>query len=385
DRPGAPPVVILGNGIWKNRYGSDPSVLGHAIRVNDIPSTVIGVMPEGFKFPISADLWQPLSVLPGLDAQKRNGRGFDAFGRLAPGQTRGQAAAELAAIGARLTHDYPDTNKDVVPTVQTFNERYNGGPIKLVFLSLMGAVGFVLLIACANVANLLLARSAYRSREISVRVSLGATRWRIVRQLLIESILLALVSGVVGFALSVVGIRWFDAVTQDVGKPYWIQFRMDGSVFMFLAAICLGTGIVFGLAPALHVSKADVNEVLKESGRSGASGVRARRWTGALIVAEIALTLVLLAGAGFMMRSFLALYRLDLGMQTSHLLTMRLALPDRKYPSIDQRLAFYQRLEDRLRGNTKIQSASVGSNLPLQEGFSRRLAIDGRPLTSGEQ
>src|SRR5438093_5340489 len=124
DRPGAPPVVILGNGVWKNRYGSDPSVLGRTIRVNDIPSTVIGVMPEGFKFPISADLWQPLSVLPGLDDQKRNGRGFDAFGRLAPGQTRPQSAAELAAINARLTHDYPDTNKDVVSTVETFNERY---------------------------------------------------------------------------------------------------------------------------------------------------------------------------------------------------------------------------------------------------------------------
>ena len=384
DRPGAPAVVILGSGIWKDRYGGDPAVLGRTIRVNDVPSTVIGVMPEGFKFPFSADLWQPLSLLPGLADQKRNSRGLEVFGRLAPGVSRTEAAAELAAIGARLTRDFPDTNKDIVPTVETFNERFNGGPIKLIFLSLMGAVGFVLLIACANVANLLLARSAHRAREISVRVSLGATRWRIVRQLLIETLLLALVSGILGFAVSIFGIRWFDAVTQDF-RPYWIQFRMDASVFTFLAAVCLGTGIVFGLAPALHVSKTDVNEVLKEGGRSGATGVRARRWTAALIVSEIALTLVLLAGAGFMIRSFLSLYRLDLGMDTSRLLVARLALPDRKYPTVAARLAFYQTLEDRLRANERIRSAAIASNLPLQGGLSSLLTIEGRPLPAGEQ
>jgi putative ABC transport system permease protein len=384
DRPGAPAVVILGSGIWKDRYGGDPAILGRTIRVNDVPSTVIGVMPEGFKFPFSADLWQPLSLLPGLADQKRNSRSLEVFGRLAPGVSRTEAAAELAAVGARLARDYPDTNKDIVPTVETFNERFNGGPIKLIFLSLMGAVGFVLLIACANVANLLLARAAHRAREISVRVSLGATRWRIVRQLLIETVLLALVSGVLGFAVSVVGIRWFDAVTQDF-RPYWIQFRMDASVFAFLAAVCLGTGIVFGLAPALHVSKTDVNEVLKEGGRSGASGVRARRWTAALIVSEIALTLVLLAGAGFMIRSFLSLYRLDLGMDTSRLLVARLALPDRKYPTVAARLAFYQTLEDRLRANERIRSAAIASNLPLQGGLSRLLTIEGRPVPAGEQ
>ena len=145
----------------------------------------------------------------------------------------------------------------------TFNERYNGGPIQLVFLALMGAVGFVLLIACANVANLLLARSAARAREMSVRVSLGATRWRIVRQLLVESVLLSLIGGLRGLALAHVGIQLFDRATQDVGKPYWIQFTMDARVFAFFAAVCLGTGVVFGLAPALHVSKTDLNEVLE--------------------------------------------------------------------------------------------------------------------------
>src|SRR5256886_11779031 len=163
----------------------------------------------------------------------------------------------------------------------TFNERVNGGPIRLVFLSLMGAVAFVLLIACANVANLLLARSAARAREVGVRVSLGATRWRIVRQLLVESVLLASLSGALGFGLAVFGVRWFDAVTQDVAKPYWIRFTMDGRVFAFFAAVCLLTGIIFGLAPALHISKTDLTEGWRRAGGPAAAGTRAGGWRGA--------------------------------------------------------------------------------------------------------
>jgi putative ABC transport system permease protein len=385
DRPGAVPVVLIGHGMWQNRYGSNPNVIGRTIRINDIPSTVIGVMPEGFKFPQNADLWQPLALVNGLEQQKRNSRGLSVFGRLAPGVTRDQAQGELINIGRKLTADYPDTNKDVQPQVQTFNEFMNGGPIRAVFLSLMGAVAFVLLIACANVANLLLARSTQRGREISVRISLGATRWRVIRQLLIESVLLALISGAIGLAISFVGIRLFDQATQDVGRPYWIQFTMDGSVFAYLAAICLGTGVLFGLAPALHISKTDVNEVLKEGGRSGTAGVRARRWTGALMVGELALTVVLLAGAAFMMRNFVTLYSLDLGIDTSKLLVMRLSLPERKYPALEQRLAFYQQIEERLKANARIESVTIASNAPMQGGFLRRLTLDGKPLEQGQQ
>src|SRR5213593_1164035 len=206
DRPGAPAVVILGNGVWKNRYGSDPSVIGRTVKVNDVPAIVIGVMPEGFKFPNNADLWMPLAHMPRLAEQKRNNYNVEVFGKMADGVTRPQALSEMNTIAAKLRQDYPDTNKDVTATVMTFNERSNGGPIRLVFLSLMGAVAFVLLIACANVANLLLARSATRAREMSVRISLGATRWRIVRQLLVESVLLSIVSGLLGLALAYAGV-----------------------------------------------------------------------------------------------------------------------------------------------------------------------------------
>jgi len=385
DRVGAPPVVVLGHGMWMNRYGSNPSVIGRTVRINDVPTTVIGVMPDNFKFPFNTDLWLPLGTIQGLEHQRRNARNLQVFGRLAPGISREQAQSELINISRKLESENPDTNKDIQARVQTFNESQNGGPIRTVFLSLMGAVAFVLLIACANVANLLLSRSTNRAREISVRIALGASRWRVVRQLLIESVMLAVISGLAGLGVAAIGIRLFDRATQDVGRPYWIQFTMDGSVLAFFALICLGTGIIFGLAPALHISKTDVNEVLKEGGRTGSAGVRARRWTGALMVAELTLTVVLLAGAGFMIRNFVNMYSLDLGIDTSKLLTMNLALPERKYPALEQRLAFYERLEERLKSNPRIENVAVTSNIPLQGGFLRRLEIDGKPLDQGQQ
>ncbi|MEZ5283794.1 MAG: ABC transporter permease [Vicinamibacterales bacterium] len=380
DQPGGGGVVILSAGVWRNRYGSDPAVIGRTIRVNDVPSVVVGVMPDGFRFPSNTDLWLPLASMPGLLDAPRTSRPFNVFGRLAPGVTREAAAAEVTAIGQRLAQDYRDTNAQVGWQVLTFNEAVNGGPIRAVFLSLMGAVAFVLLIACANVANLLLSRAAHRTREVAVRISIGASRWRIVRQLLIESLLLAILAGALGLLLSTIGIRLFDAATQDVGRPYWIAFTMDTGVFAYLAGICLGTAVLFGLAPALHVSKTDVNDVLKEGGRSGAAGARVSRWSGVLVVGELALTLTLLAGAGFMMRNFLNLYQMDLGIDTSRLSTMALSLPERKYPTVEQRLAFFDRLEERLARVSGIRAASVASNAPAGGGFARRLAIDGRPM-----
>jgi putative ABC transport system permease protein len=381
DRPEGEPVVIISNGIWKSRYGSDPNILGRVIKINSLPSTVIAVMPPDMRFPFNNDVWMPLSKLPPAARDTTRGvRNFTAFGRLADGATLAAARAELETVGATLARDHPATNKHIRPTVMTYNERATGPQIRLIFLSLMGAVVFVLLIACANVANLLLARAAQRSREIAVRVSLGASRWRIVRQLLIESVLLSTVSGLLGLGLAVAGVRMFDAATSDVGKPYWMTFTMDGTVFMFLAAICFGTGVVFGLAPALHISRTDVNEVLKEAGgRSGTGGIRARRWTSALIVVEVALTLVLLAGAGFMMRSFLVLYQTDLGFDSSQLLTMRLFLPLTKYPDPEPRAAIVQQIEERLRGVTALESTAVTTNPPGFGGFVRRLSVDGRP------
>jgi predicted permease len=385
DVRGAPSVALIGYKVWINRYGSSPDVVGRTVRINDIPTTIIGVVPEGVQFPFNTDVWMPLRQIHGLEEQRRNARPLNTFGHLAPGVTREQAQAEMINISRRIESENPDTNKDIQARVQTCNEQQNGGPIRVVFLSLMGAVAFVLLIACANVANLLLSRATNRAREISVRVSLGASRWRIVRQLLFESVLLSILAGLGGIGIAAIGIRLFDRATQDVGRPYWIQFTMDGTVMLFFAAVCLGTGIFFGLAPTLHASKTDVNEILKEGGRSGTAGLRARRLTGALMVAELVLTVVLLAGAGFMMRNFVTMYRLDLGVDTTRLLTTRLALPERNYPALEQRLAFYERLEERLKSNPRIENVTVTSNLPLQGGLLRKLEIEGQPLDQGQQ
>ncbi|HEY6509128.1 MAG TPA: ABC transporter permease, partial [Vicinamibacterales bacterium] len=386
DQPGAPPVLLISHNVWRSRYGGDPAVIGRTVTVNGFLPTIVGVMPEGLQFPNNNDLWVPLVHLPpGVKPLERSARTFQAFGRLAAGVSLDQALAELTSIANRLAREHPTTNNGITPVLMTFSERQNGGPIRLIFKALMGAVGFVLLIACANVANLLLARSAHRAREISIRVALGASRMGIVRQLLIESVMLAAISGVAGYFLSIVGVRLFDQATQDVGKPSWIQFTMDGTVFFFIAAVSLGTGILFGLAPALHVSKADVHEVLKEGGRTGAVGVRARRWTNTLIVAEMALTLVLLAGAGFMMRSFLALQQLDLGVDTSRLLTAQVGLPDRKYHEPEERVRFFQQLEERLNGLPSAAGATVASSPPAMGGPQRSLVVDGRPPSTGAQ
>jgi putative ABC transport system permease protein len=384
DKKGAEPVAILTNGMWKKRYGGDTSVLGRTIKANSKVVTIVGVMAPDMQFPNNDDLWIPLEQLPQATLDpRREVRSLGVMGRLKPDVTLAQSQAEFAAIGQRLADLYP-ANKDFRPQVQRFDEQVNGGPIRIIFLSLMGAVAFVLLIACADVANLLLARASHRSREIAIRSALGASRWRVIRQLLIESLLLAGISGAAGFVLAVAGVRWFDRATQDVGKPYWMTFDMDATVFAFMAAVCLGTAILFGLAPALHVSKTDANEVLKEGGRSGTAGVRARRWTGALIVTELILTIVLLAGAGFMMKSFITLYQLELGLDTSHMLTAQLILPLTKYPQPGPRTAVFEQFEERLRGINTIQSSTLTTNVPLLGGFVRSLEVEGHPPAAGD-
>ena len=297
---------------------------------------------------------------------------YQVIARLADGVTIPQARSELATITARLARDYPQTNQGIEPTIVTYNERATPNQIRLVFWSLMGAVGFVLLIACSNVANLLLARSAERAKEVGVRVSLGASRGRVIRQLLVESVMLSLLGGIVGIPLAYAGIRIFDSLTQNVGKPYWMEFSIDPVVLLFFFAICFVTGVVFGLAPALHVSKTSLNEVLKEGGRSGSSGIRAHRWTNGLLVVQVALTLVLLAGAGFMMRSFFVLYRLDLGFETPRLLTLQVNLNDRKYPTAEERNSFARRLTESLKGNRSARSGDDGEQLPSQRRIGPR-------------
>lgn len=405
EKAGAESVTIIGHAMWKSRYAEDPGVIGKILRLDGKPATIIGVMPEGEQFPSNTEIWTP--IVPTEAQRKRDSRFLQVFGRLRPDVGRLQAQTELNGIAARLAGAYPDTNKDYPGVrVETFNERFNGGNIRQVMLAMMGAVGFVLLIACANVANLQLSRSVHRSREVAVRIALGATRWRVIRQLLVESVLLGTLGGVLGLGLALVGVRLFDAAVAGSGKPYWVVFTMDYAVFGFLAAICVVTGVLFGLAPALQVTKTNVNEVLKEGGRGNAGGRRARWLTGTMVVLELALTLVLLVGAGLMVRSFLKLYTIDIGIKTENLLAIRLQLPSTKYPpppaptptaeatpsgapavrpAPDPRIVFYDRLLSKLETVAGVEAVSFTTSVPPLGGGRRGIEIEGRPTRKPEE
>jgi predicted permease len=378
EAPDAAPVAIIGYSIWKNRYGGDRATVGRVVRINETPTTIIGVMPEGFRFPVQADLWQPL--VPSSDRERRQSRGISVFGRLADGVALQDASREMNLIATRLQKEYPDSNKGVGIVVQSFNDRFNGGQIRIVFLALLGAVGFVLMIACANVANLLLSRALTRTKEISVRVALGASRWRVIRQLLVESVLLSSLGGLLGLAIAKGGVRAFDLAVADVGKPYWIRFTMDFTVFAYVACICILTGILFGIAPALHATKLDFAERLKESGRSQGGGSRRTRFLSAsLVVSEIALSVVLLAGAGLMIRSFLQLQGLQSGVNPHNTVTLQFNLSESKYPKPESRTAFYDQLVPRLQAVAGVERVALTSNLPMGGAAGRwPFALEGQ-------
>ena len=377
DQIGAEPVAVISYTFWKNRYGANPDVVGTPIRVDGQPATIVGVMPAGMRFPDNTEVWLPAIPAAG---EPRDRRSLNVFGRLKSNLARVEAQTEMNGIGERLTAAYPDINKGLIGIrVETFTERYVGGAAKTMFLVIMGAVGFVLLIACANVANLLLSRSAARAREVAVRSALGATRWRVVRQLLVESLALAVIGGSLGLLLATFGVQTFDAAVSDPGKPYWIDFRVDYVVFAYVAGICGLTAILFGLAPTLHVSKTNTNDVLKEGGRGTTGNRRARWFSATMVVTELALTVVLLTGAGLMVRSFMNLQRLDAGFSIEHLLTMRLQLPETKYGTADERRAFYEQLEPRLAAIPGVDAVAVTTTVPPLRAGERVFEIDGRP------
>jgi predicted permease len=379
DRPGATPVVMLGHDVWRARYGADPAVVGKTIRVNGVPSVVIGVMPDDFGFPNISDLWQPLALLSAEERDDRRSRALLAFGRVREGVTHDQAASDLGRVMNALAVQHPTTNRALEPRMAPFRTGV-GGPIRVLFATLQGAVTFVLLIACANVANLLLARVAGRMREVSVRMSMGASRWRIVRQLLVENLLLSAVAGAAGLALSVGGIRLFWSVAQNTHPPYWLRFPFDVRVFAFLAGVCVATALLFGLLPALQTARTNLVEVLNDAARGATGGRRSRRWSGALVVGQIALTLVLLSGALSVVQNAVALSSQEAGVDTSRLLRLRLDLPATNYGMPEQRLAFYRRLEDRVAGSAP--AVSIANVPPLAGGRPRAVEVN-RPWASG--
>ncbi|MGH9614849.1 MAG: ABC transporter permease, partial [Bryobacteraceae bacterium] len=379
DKPGAAPVILLGYGVWKDRYGGSPRVAGRSVNVNGKPATIAGVMPQGFKFPNNQDLWMPLQPTPELE--KRSIHTLQLFGILKHGVAITKASAELESIARRLATAYPDADKGVGVLVQTFQQRYNGGPIKLVFLLMLAAVGCVLLIACANVANMMLSRVLGRQREISIRVAIGASRWQVIRQLLIESLVLSVLGGLLGLGLAALGVHWFDLGTRNVGKPYWVLFSMDYRVFGYFAGMCVLSGLLFGLAPALRSSRVDLNSALKEGGRSVATQ-HGGRFSTVLVVLQFALTVVLLTGAGIFVRGFLAYQSLNLWVPANHILTGIVRLPQARYATPETRVHFFEQLLPRLKAIPGVMRAALGSDLPGMGARGRHIEIEGAPVTN---
>ena len=382
DKRDAPAVVVLSYGLWQRRFGSDSSIIGKDIVMNERPRTVVGVMPRRFAYP-SPDIgvWVPLRL--NYDSLwTRNNHYLRVVGRLAPGVTLERAKTELTSLARRMTNDYPDVyfpGKPLVPIIERVEDALLGKTRPYLF-ALLGAVGFVLLIACVNVANLLLARGQARRKEVAIRSALGASRTRIIRQALTESALHSILGGVLGLVLAWVGVRTLLRLAPE-GIPRIEEIRVDGTVLAFTFALSVITGIVFGIAPALRSAQSDAAETLKEGGRTAGQGRGLARARSVLVVTEIALAVVLLAGAGLMIRSLAKVQSIDLGFNPERVLAVRVTVP----PSYDaeRTTLFYRTLLERVRPMPSIRAAAAVGDLPVADDNSFfSILIDGAPMTT---
>ncbi|HMD96468.1 MAG TPA: ABC transporter permease [Terriglobia bacterium] len=358
-------VVVLSHGFWQRHLGADPAIVGKNVLLNGQQFTVIGIMPADFDFPVGAEAWAPLDLSVSQQADRAD-HYLRVLGRLKTGATSSTAQADLETIASRLSQQYPQTNAGHGVRVIGLLDDITFGSKQFV-LVLMGAAGFVLLLACANVANLLLARSTGRQKEIAVRIALGASRWQIAHQLLAESILLGVIGGLAGLLLAVWGLD----LTHGSIPPFIVQhvaglkhLQIDSRVLGFTLAVALLTGVLAGLAPALHVSRPDLNDVLKEGARGGTSSPARRRLRALLVVSEVSLALILLVGAGLMVKGFRNLANTELGFDRQHLLTFRIALSEKNYDDPNRVRGFYDQAVQKLEGLPGVESVAVVTSLP---------------------
>ena len=383
DRPGAEPVVLISDDLWRRRYNADSSIVGRAIQVNSRPHTVIGVMPPLFKFPENQNIWLPLAQF--AVSQQRGARGLEVFGRLREGVTLEQARREADAVAANLATAFPDTNEGWGALVRPLRDWALPEDVKLIILTMMGSVTMVLLIACFNVANLMLARASTRSREISIRTALGAGRAQIIRQLLTESVIIGILSVPLGMACAWGGLKLMDMSIPPDDIPYFIHWELNLRAFLYAVGVAGLTGIVFGLAPALQAAKTDIQEALKDGGRGMAGAGRA--WIrNTLVVAEVALSLLLLIGASLFVRSFLNIQHASGGFDSKPLMTLRFYMPNEQYATPESKV---QRVEDILRrveALPGVQAAFASNMVPLSSGGgASQVLIDGRAFPKGEE
>jgi putative ABC transport system permease protein len=370
DQPGHNSVAVINYGLWRSLYSGDQNVVGKPIRLNNRPYTVIGVLPEGFDFAGDNQVWTPLA-LDRIHPSSRGSHAWDVIGRLKPGVNLAQASTDMDIFAQQLARENPafygPTEGWGVFVVPLREELV--GQIRPALLILMAAVGMVLLIACANIANLLLARSSAREKEMAIRASLGAGRWRTIRQLLTESLLLSLIGCAVGLAVGDWAILAIRGLHTSV-LPSVAKISLDPSVLLFTLGIAMFTGILFGLAPAIHVSSPRLHDTLKEGGRGASGGRGGQRLRSALVVSEVAFSLLLITAAGLTIRSFYQLLRVDPGFRTDHILTMRMNLPSITYPNLPAVSQFYQNVLDKIRVIPGVETAGAISQLPMGNSYS---------------
>ncbi len=383
DRPGYDSVVLLSDGLWKRRFGGDPQILGKKLMLNGADLTVVGIMPPDFRFPDEeAGIWVPAGF-GAKQLQDRRGKFINVIARLKPGIELNQAQAEMDTIAARLQSEYPETNADWGARVARLDD-VRVGNVRLALFVLLGAVVLVLLIACVNVANLLLARAAARQREFAIRAALGASRARLFSQLLTESFLLVLLGGAAGVLLASWGVSLITSLNPgDI--PRLNETTLDGRVLGFTMVISVISVMAFGLAPALFASRPDPQESLKSEGRGSSSGSK-RRLRNALVISEVAVALMLLIGAGLMIKSFLRLQSVDPGFNSDNLLTLRVWLPSTRYKENHRQIAFFQQLINRIKGLPGVQSAGAVQDLPIRRNrMGYDFAIEGRAILAGDE
>ncbi len=376
DAPGGPNVAVLGHAMWTRYLGGAANVLGTTLRVNGVPYEVIGVMPEGFLFPAGDDLWLPLQTDP-LGGKRGESQYVSVLGKLAPDVTVEQANAELAAASQRFAADYPEANAGFTMRAMSFVDRQMGDEPRQLLYTMLGAVFFVLLIACTNVANLLLDRAAHRSKEVGVRTALGATRWQIVRIFLSESLVLASLGTLLGLVLAYAAIHLFNRAIVDTQPPFFIDIALHPPVLLFSAGVAILATMLSGLIPALQASRSDVADVLKDESR-GASSLKLGRISKSLVVFEIALSCGLLVAAGLMVKSVTKTRTMDTGFAMANVFTARVGFPSAYTDTTTQR-QFFEQLDDRIAALPGIISASVSAGLPgAQQGLGRTpFALDG--------
>ncbi len=375
DTPQAEPVVLLSDHLWRDRYSRDPGVVGQTLRANGEQMTIVGVMPEGFQFPLEQDIWLPLRLDP-VTLERGQGVGLSVIGLLPEGGSLDEAHAEFVTMARQIELEYPELNENISVSIRAFQEQYIGDDAVAMLWTMLGAVFFVLLIACANVANLLLSRAFDRNKEVAIRTAMGASRRRVVGQILVEVSVLALVGSLIGIGLAMIGINAFNSALAEVDIPYWMDFSLNANVLTFVLGVTVLATLLAGTLPALQVTGGNLNEVLSDESR-GSSSLKMGRLSRVLVVFQVALSCGLLVAAGLMIKSVVNLGNTDYGFDQDAIMTARVGLFPTDYPEVDDRRRFFEELHRRLQERSGVIAASLTQSLPVKFTGNPRFSLEG--------